>query len=65
MATARLSCVISGEVLDVAATVCGVATSTILSAMSASLARSGQSAEARTIRMLAGRRCRKSSFRKP
>ena len=36
--------------MEVAATVGGVATSTILSAMSASLARSVVSAEARTIR---------------
>ena len=50
--------------VDVAATVGGMATSMILSAMSASLGRSVvASAEARTIRTLAGRRCRKSSFR--
>ena len=43
----------------------GAATSMTLSAMSASLARSVRvsSAEARTMRTFAGRRCRKSSLR--
>ena len=57
-------CLTSETAVEVAATVGGVATSTILSTMSASLARSVVSAEARTIRTLEGRRCRKSSFRK-
>ena len=59
------SAVAGEEAVTVVAAMVGVATSTILSAMSASLARSVvESADARTMRTLGGSRCRKSSFRK-
>ena len=63
--TSSLSCLTSEElsVLEMAAMV-GVATSTILSAMSASLVRSvAASAEAKTILTLEGSRCKNSSLR--
>ena len=62
--TSALRCCTSANGSETSATV-GVATSTILSAMSASLDRSVvSSAEASTMRTLAGSRWRKSSFRK-
>ena len=64
-ATSALSSCSSEAEVEVAATVGGVTTSTIFSAISASLARSVVvSAEAKTIRTLEGRRCKNSSFRK-
>ena len=62
--TSALSECTSVEDLETAATV-GIATSTILSAMSSSLESSvASSAKVRTMRTFDGRRWRKSSFRK-